>query len=146
MSVIKYTRAVLLSAAAACLAALSHGALAQQQEETTRPQQEDTTAPPAATAPRSPSAATIEDAKIDKFADAFVAVQDIQSKASQKLESTTDPTQAQQVKSSAENEMIQAVKKTGLEVEEFNQIVQIMASDNDLRTRVAAKIQQRTKG
>jgi Domain of unknown function (DUF4168) len=133
----KYARASFLLLAGACVAVLSEGALAQQDEPTTPP--------PSATQPAKPAAAPIADAKIDKFADAYVAVQDIQSKASQKLESTTDPAQAQQVRSSAESEMIQAVKQTGLEVEEFNQIVQTMAADNDLRTRVAAKIQERTK-
>jgi len=136
MTFTRYARVSLLSATAVCLAALSQGALAQQDEPTTPP---PSASPSAATAP-------IEDAKIEKFADAFVAVQDIQSKASQKLQSTTDPAQQQQVKSTAESEMIQAVRQNGLQVEEFNQIVQTMAADAELRTRITAKIQQRTKG
>jgi hypothetical protein len=31
-----------------------------------------------------------------------------------------------------------------LQVEEFNQIVQSMAADNDIRSRVAAEVQKRT--
>ena len=124
------------SVAAICLVALSQGALAQD---------EPTSPPPAASRQAAPAGAPIEDAKIEKFADAFVAVQDIQSKASQKLQSTSDPAQAQQVKSTAESEMIQAVRQTGLQVEEFNQIVQTMASDDNLRARITAKIQERTK-
>jgi Domain of unknown function (DUF4168) len=141
MTFSKYARASMFFIAAASMAAMAPGALAQQQEE-------ETTPPPAARQPstQAPQTARIEDAKIDKFADAYVAVQDIQTKAAQKLEGTTDPAQAQQVRSTAETEMIQAVKQTGLEVEEFNQIVQAMAQDADLRTRVSAKVQERTKG
>jgi Domain of unknown function (DUF4168) len=137
----KHARASMFFIAAASMAAMAPGAMAQQQDEQTVP-------PPEARQPAAPAAAAapIAEAKIDKFADAYVAVQDIQSKAAQKLEGTTDPAQAQQVRSSAETEMIQAVKQTGLEVEEFNQIVQAMAQDADLRTRVTAKVQERTKG
>jgi hypothetical protein len=40
--------------------------------------------------------------------------------------------------------MIAAVERSGLQVEEFNQIVQSMAADNDIRSRVAAEVQKRT--
>jgi hypothetical protein len=90
------------------------------------------------------SSAQIDDKKLDQFADAYVAVQSIQQKAATELQNAKDPEQAAQVKSNAENQMIAAVERTGLKVDEFNQIVESMASNNDVRSRVAAKLQERT--
>jgi hypothetical protein len=39
--------------------------------------------------------------------------------------------------------MIAAVERTGLQVPEFNKIVERMASDTEVRSRVAAKLQER---
>ena len=84
--------------------------------------------------------------KIDQFANAYVAVEGIQTQAAQQLSSASDEEAANAVKVNAENEMIKAVERTGLQVEEFNQIVQAMVSDNALRTKVIEKIEQRRRG
>jgi hypothetical protein len=73
-----------------------------------------------------------------------VAVQSIQHKVASDLQKTSDPSEADKVKSSAQTDMIAAVERSGLQVEEFNQIVQSMAADNDIRSRVAAEVQKRT--
>ena len=39
--------------------------------------------------------------------------------------------------------MIAAVERSGLQVPEFNKIVERMASDTEVRSRVAAKLQER---
>lgn len=89
------------------------------------------------------AAAQIDQRKVEQFADAYVEVQTIQQKANEQLEGTTDPAQADQVKSTAQSDMIAAVERSGLKVEEFNQIVASMAADPDLRTRVSAEVQKR---
>jgi hypothetical protein len=95
-------------------------------------------------APGTPAAsAQIDDKKIEQFADAYVAVQTIQQKAASDLQSASDPAQAAEVKSKAENQMIAAVERSGLKVDEFNQIVESMASNTEVRSRVAAKLQER---
>jgi Domain of unknown function (DUF4168) len=95
-------------------------------------------------APPAPAtSAQIDDKKIEQFADAYVAVQTIQQKAASELQSASDPAQAAEVKSKAENQMIAAVERTGLKVDEFNQIVETMASNTEVRSRVAAKLQER---
>ena len=102
----------------------------------------DTTEP----APSSTTDATagpIEDKKIEQFADAYLAVQTIQQKAAVDLQSAKDPQQADKVKASAESDMIAAVERSGLQVPEFNRIVERMASDTEVRSRVAAKLQER---
>jgi hypothetical protein len=90
------------------------------------------------------TAGPIEDKKIEQFADAYVAVQTIQQKAAAQLQSAKDPQQADKVKAAAESDMIAAVERSGLQVPEFNKIVERMASDNEVRSRVAAKLQERT--
>ncbi len=106
----------------------------------------DWRAPGAATAPGTTAGGPIADKKIEQFADAYMAVQTIQQKAAAQLQSAKDPAQADKVKASAESDMIAAVERTGLQVPEFNQIVERMASDTEVRSRVAAKLQERGAG
>lgn len=128
-------RAALL--AAGLLAAMP-AVYAQAREEATTPEP-DTTDPATTTASTS-----VPETKIDQFATAYVAVQHIQAKTSQQLSTTTDVSQANEVKAAAETEMIKAVEKTGLQVDEFNQIAQLMASDEGLRTKVIEKVQEKS--
>jgi hypothetical protein len=110
----------------------------------------DEAAAPGSTTEPAPSSATdatagpIEDKKIEQFADAYLAVQTIQQKAAADLQSAKDPQAADKVKASAETDMIAAVERSGLQVPEFNRIVERMASDTDVRSRVAAKLQERS--
>jgi hypothetical protein len=109
---------------------------------TEEPSEDPTAAPGAATGES--TAGPIDDRKIDQFADAYVAVQTIQQKAAQELQNASNPEQADKVKATAESDMIAAVERSGLQVPEFNRIVERMASDTEVRSRVAAKLQERT--
>lgn len=100
---------------------------------------------PATTEPQ-PSTMQIDEKKVDQFAAAFVAVQDIQAQATQQLSSTTDEAQATQVKASAEKQMIAAVEREGLQVEEFNRIADLLSTDVALRSKVVEKVERRRKG
>jgi uncharacterized protein DUF4168 len=106
---------------------------------------EDERAPSSAAAPSASdtTAGPIEDKKLDQFADAYLAVQTIQQKAATDLQSAKDPQAADKVKQTAESDMIAAVERSGLQVPEFNKIVERMASDTEMRSRVAAKLQER---
>jgi hypothetical protein len=106
------------------------------------PSEDSSVAPPAAQAPQ-PSA--VEDKKIDQFADAYIAVQEIQVRASEQLGTTTDAAKADQVKQNAEDQMIKAVERSGLQIGEFNQIVQAMATDMALREKVSDRIGSRKR-
>ena len=88
-------------------------------------------------------ATPVDQAKVEKFADAYVQVQTIQQKANADLQSATDPAAADQVKSTAQTDMIAAVERSGLQIEEFNEIVASMAADTELRSRVSAEVQKR---
>lgn len=61
------------------------------------------------------------------------------------MSATTDEQKAREVKENAESQMIQAVQRTGLQIEEFNQIVQAMASDVSLRDKVSGRIDERKR-
>jgi Domain of unknown function (DUF4168) len=135
MSLKSNTLAIALAAASWCVA--PHALSQEPQQPGPPPDAPAATAPPTAVTP-------IEDKKIEQFADAYLAVQSIQQKAASQLQTTTDAAQADQVKAEAEDQMIAAVEKTGLKVEEFNQIAQTMAQDTETRSRVAAKLQERT--
>lgn len=97
-------------------------------------------------APETSTTAPITDQKIEQFADAYVAVQTIQEKAASELQTAKDPAQADKVKANAETDMIAAVEKSGLKVDEFNHIVETMTANADVRERVAAKLQERQGG
>jgi cytoskeletal protein RodZ len=106
----------------------------------------DQTAPSPATSPNA-SATPIDDQKIDQFATAYVEVQKIQQKAASELDAAaSDPAKQQQTQAKVENEMIAAVERTGLKLDEFNGIVQTMTADANLRARVVAKIRERMGG
>lgn len=148
---------LIYSALFAASAVAAPAAWAQVQEPTPpaedypSPAQESTQTPTqsskAPEAPSSTAAATpITDQKIEQFADAYVAVQTIQEKAASDLQTAKDPAAADKVKANAESDMIAAVQKSGLQVDEFNQIVETMTANADVRERVAAKLQERQGG
>jgi hypothetical protein len=139
MNTIRHSiRAALLGASAL---AVSIG-WAQQPERTT-----PETYPPAQAQERNTGSMAIDERKLDQFADAYVAVQKIQADSAAELDSAAgDPAKQQQTQQKVENEMIAAVERTGLKLEEFNGIVQTMQADADLRARIAAKIRQRMGG
>ena len=113
-------------------------------EDTAPSQSTDATTPDTpSTRDSTTAAAPITDQKIEQFADAYVAVQTIQQKAATQLQSAKDPAAADKVKATAESDMIAAVERSGLQVPEFNKIVERMASDTEVRSRVAAKLQER---
>src|SRR4051812_36984062 len=129
---------------ASSLLAAPTALLAQTETETTPPP-DAVAQDPAMTTPETQTP-VIEDRKVDQFAAAFVAVQDIQAQATQQLSTAKDEQQATQVKSSAEQKMIEAVQREGLEVEEFNRIADLMTTDLSLRSKVVEKVEKRRKG
>ena len=146
---------LLAAAVAAASWSVIPAALSQQEEELPPASMPDETAPaeqstpPAAAtkpAPGATAAAPLDDKKIEQFADAYIAVQTIQKKAASDLQTATDPAQADKVKAAAETDMIAAVERSGLQVDEFNRIVETMASDTNVRSRIAAELQERSGG
>lgn len=101
--------------------------------------------PPEAVPPTPREAAPLQEEKINQFADAYVAVEEVHSKAAAELQTTTDPGAANEVKANAETQMIQAIERTGLQLQEFNQLVELCALDPALRKVVASKVEERRR-
>jgi hypothetical protein len=121
----------------ALLLGISASAIAQV-EEPPAPPAESVTPPPEEVAP-------LDEKKIDQFADAYLAIEEIHAKAAEELKSTTDPESANKVKADAETQIIQAVEQSGLRLDEFNQIAELMAVDVQLRAKIASRVQERRR-
>ena len=102
--------------------------------------------PPPELAPPTPhEAAPLEEEKINQFADAYIAVEEVHVNAAAELKKAPDPAAANEVRANAETRMIQAIERTGLHLQEFNQIVELCALDPALRARVANKVEERRR-
>ena len=101
--------------------------------------------PPEIVTPTPHEAAPLEEEKIKQFADAYLAVEEVHSNAAAALEKAPDPAAANEVRAKAEIQVIQAIERTGLRLQEFNQIVELCAVDPALRARVANKVEERRR-
>ena len=90
-------------------------------------------------------AAPLEEKKIAQFADAYMAVEEVHLRTADELNKATDRVAANRARDNAETQMIQAIERNGLHVQEFNHIVELCALDPALRTRVADKVEQRRR-
>lgn len=114
------------------------GAFAQVDEPPATPQPEAVTPPAEEVAP-------LEDKKIDQFADAYLAIEQIHAKAAADLKNTKDSEAANKVKADAESQIIDAVERSGLRLEEFNQIAELMQVDVALRAKIADRVEKRRR-
>lgn len=129
------TTMLVLIALSATSTALVH---AQVEDPPIAPPPESVTPPPEEVAP-------LEDQKIDQFADAYLAIEEIHATAAAELEQATDSKAANEVKANAESKIIEAVERSGLRLEEFNQIAELMAVDVGLRAKIADRVEKRRK-
>jgi hypothetical protein len=113
------------------------GAIAQV-EEPSSPPPENISPPP-------PEVAPLEEKKIDQFADAYLAIEQIHVQTAAELKQTKDADAANKVKANAESRIIEAVERSGLRLDEFNQIADLMTMDADLRQKIASRVQERRK-
>lgn len=92
------------------------------------------------------AAATIDEVTLDKFVDAFLAVQKIQKDTIEGQKELQDQATIKARESEMQGRMGEAVQKSGLQIEEFNRISQLMLQDQDLRARISAKLQMKKPG
>jgi hypothetical protein len=127
--------AIALLAVGACIAA--SGVLGQVPA--------DKPAPPHAVAPLPPDAAPLEEEKIDRFADAYVVIEEIHTQAVVDLDRARNPEEASEIRANAEGKIIEAVEQSGLALDEFNQIAELMSVDRGLRERIASEVAERRR-
>jgi hypothetical protein len=131
----KPQRAAALLAAGVCIAA--SGVVAQVPA--------DKPAPPDAVKPLPPDAAPLEEEKIDQFADAYVVIEEIHTQAVADLDKARNPEEASEIRASAEGRIIRAVEQSGLALDEFNAIAELMSVDRGLRERIASEVAERRR-
>jgi len=74
--------------------------------------------------------------KLEKFVDAQKSILTIQEKYTSQMDQVEDPQQSKQLRQKANQEMIGAVEKAGLDVESYNQIAMAVRSDPDLQKQI----------
>lgn len=100
---------------------------------------------PDAASPTPPETAPLREGKLDQYADAYLAIQEIHAKAKEQLENAEGPAAEYQIKSNAERATIEAVERAGLKLQEFNQITELMTSDPGLRAKIMARVEKRRR-
>lgn len=80
--------------------------------------------------------AEVTDQKLEQFVEAIGEVQEVQTSYSERLQSAEDQDEAESLREEARDEMIGAVKDTGLTVDEYNLIAQRLQTDPALAERV----------
>jgi hypothetical protein len=105
----------------------------------------DKPAPPDAVTPPPPDAAPLEEEKIDRFADAYIVIEEIHTQAVADLDSARNPEEASEIRANAEGMIIKAVEQSGLALDEFNQIAELMSVDRGLRERIAKEVAERRR-
>lgn len=129
--------AVAKSAALIACIVMANGASAQLPEGPPTPPPQ--TAPPE----RTPSKEPLDETKIDRFADAYVVIEEIQRNTAEELSEITDSRQASLKKQEADKRMNEAIRRVGLDPAEFDRIAQRMASDDALKKKIADEVAQR---
>jgi hypothetical protein len=87
-------------------------------------------------------AASVDEATVNRFADALSSVQAIQQDFSGKLQKVDGQEQARELQMKAQEKMVTAVKESGLKVGEYNSLAAMMEQDAQLRQRVMSKMDQ----
>ena len=123
-------------AAAICLTAFgaaAPGVMAQATgAQQGQPTQQNQTQPGMA----SQQAATeISDADLEKFVEASDKVFEIRDEFAEKLNGVDDPQEAQSLQMDAQEEMMEAVTDTGIEVPVYNEIATRLQTDTELQQR-----------
>jgi hypothetical protein len=86
----------------------------------------------------------ISDEQLDRFARAFMAVQELQSKIEKDLSTAQSPDDAKQLQQKASQQAASIVEKAGLSMTEYGQIAQRLQADEALRERLQSRVQAHT--
>ncbi|HSN70477.1 MAG TPA: DUF4168 domain-containing protein, partial [Steroidobacteraceae bacterium] len=134
------------TASLVAMALMISGFVHAQSESGVPADQVEPTAP--ATEPGASSPATVEfdEITLDRFADAFVAVNSAHQEYSQKIAAESDPATVEDLKTQAHARMLQSVRDQGLEIDEFNRIALALQNDAALQQRIAERLEDRAGG
>lgn len=120
-------------AAAICLTAFGAAAPAAMAQATGAPQGQPSQAQQPM--PGQQMSGEISDADLEKFVQASEKVFEIRDEFTEKLGGVEDPQKAQSLQMEAQQEMMDAVTDTGIEVPVYNEIATRLQTDTDLQMR-----------
>lgn len=107
---------------------------AAQQYGDTPPEQQQYQDPTAGQA--QPQAEPVSDDELEKFAQAHGQVEQIRESYMDEAQGAGDPDAMAEVQMSMQQEMVEAVQETGLDVGSYNRIAQMLPYDEELRNRL----------
>lgn len=87
----------------------------------------------------------VDDKTKEKFVDAYIKVKGIQKKYTQKLHNMEDIDQARRLQKQVQAEMVKVVEDSDMSVQEYNEVVDAISSDPELRMEIEKMAQGRTK-
>lgn len=88
-----------------------------------------------------PAAIDVSDQQLEQFAEAQVAIIEIQQDFSGRLQGVDDPERAHELQVQANDEMTDAVGEAGLDVESFNAIAMAIQHSPELQQRLTHMLQ-----
>lgn len=108
-------------------------ALAQQAQQQAPPQQ----TPPAQQAP-----VNVDQQSLEAAAKAYLDIQEIRDEFLPQIEGATDQNQAQQLQQQANQRMVAAIEQNDLELDQYNEIIQAVTQNDQLRTQFLAMVEK----
>ncbi|WP_290648724.1 DUF4168 domain-containing protein [Aquisalimonas sp.] len=84
-----------------------------------------------------------DDETLERFADAYVKVGEIHREYSEKLQGAEATEDAQGLQQEANDEMVQAIQDSGLEVQEYSAVAAALERDPEMREEVVGMIEAR---
>ncbi|MBC7134552.1 DUF4168 domain-containing protein [Oceanibaculum nanhaiense] len=85
----------------------------------------------------------IDESQLDSYADAAVKIYDIRVRWEPEIRAAESQEKAMEAQREARTEMIEAVQKEGLSVEEYNSITAAAQRDPDLNQKIAQLIEKK---
>jgi predicted exporter len=84
----------------------------------------------------------VSEQELDQIATAYSKIHEIRIELQENLAEVEDPAQAQQMQQQAGDAMVGAVEDSGLDVETYNQVMEAVQTDEELREQLSAKLEQ----
>ncbi|MFC6488515.1 DUF4168 domain-containing protein [Nitratireductor sp. GCM10026969] len=116
--------------------ALSMGFAPAHAQEAPTQQPATPTQPPAAEPTQPPAAAEVDDATLQAFAQASLDVEEVISTWSPRIQSAENEQQAEEMRTSANQEIREALQSNGLEVETYNQVYQLAQANPEVANTI----------
>ncbi len=84
-----------------------------------------------------------DDETLEQFADAYVEVGEIHREYSERLQGAEATEDAQELQQEANDEMVEAIQASGLEVQEYSAVAAALERDPEMREEVVGMIEAR---